>query len=197
MTLLYRHEFFPSTNPLRLVILLKSITIVHLFFLFIYFPSLYDIYFTSRDGLSPSRSSCSAARRSSVPELLGCRAAAGPGHASVARWNLRKTIGKPWENHRKTIGKWWFNGIEWDLPSGNLNMAIEILSLWICSIFTLQWSSMAGKSTITPLMADFPSYKPPFTWDFPWPCLSAEGYNFYTFNSKIHCKADFGIERWS
>ena len=23
------------------------------------------------------------------------------------------------ENHRKTVGKWWFNGIVWDLPSGN------------------------------------------------------------------------------
>ena len=29
--------------------------------------------------------------------------------------NHRKTIGKPW----KTIGKWWFDGILWDLPSGN------------------------------------------------------------------------------
>ena len=34
-------------------------------------------------------------------------------------------VGKPWENHGKTMGKWWFSGILWDLPPGDLNIAME------------------------------------------------------------------------
>ena len=30
-----------------------------------------------------------------------------------------KAMGNDALNYRKTIGKWWFNGILWDLPSGN------------------------------------------------------------------------------
>ena len=29
------------------------------------------------------------------------------------------SIGKPWENHGETMGTWCFDGILWDLPSGN------------------------------------------------------------------------------
>ena len=39
------------------------------------------------------------------------------GIATHFPWHLNRWS---WlENHRKTIGTWWFNGIWWDLPSGN------------------------------------------------------------------------------
>ena len=49
------------------------------------------------------------------PSLMSCAGDAGSA-ASVKGWIQSGHE----ENHRKPIGKWWFNGIQWDIPSGNL-----------------------------------------------------------------------------
>ena len=53
--------------------------------------------------------------------------------AMVAMVNHRKIIGK----HRKNIGKWWFNefnGIYWDVPSGNLTWHYGQSPFWMENI---------------------------------------------------------------
>ena len=64
-------------------------------------------------------------------------------------------------NHRKTIGKWWFNGIFWDLPSGN-----------DCSI---------AIGTIE--IVDFPMNN----GDFPRLCLITRGYDHSMYLPVMRC----------
>ena len=81
-----RREPSVSVHVIHIYIYIYHIYIYHIY---IYIYHIY-IYICHQPGLSPSRSSCSAALRSSVPELLGCSwPLPGPGEI----W--RKTIGKP------------------------------------------------------------------------------------------------------
>ena len=50
----------------------------------------------------------------------------GPPAMCVLSGNVSHSYGKWMEMAFETIGKWWFNGVLWDLPSGNLTYSSYI-----------------------------------------------------------------------